>query len=43
VVPVAKRAALYLLRTVYDSDGVAAEMQETIAAADKHRYEVATR
>jgi len=34
-----------VLRTVYDSDGVPVEVQETIAAADKHqfRYEVAMR
>ena len=34
-----------ILRTVYDSDGAAVEVQETIAAADKHqfRYEVAMR
>jgi GntR family transcriptional regulator len=34
-----------VLRTVYDSDGAPVEVQETIAAADKHqfRYEVAMR
>jgi GntR family transcriptional regulator len=34
-----------ILRTVYDSDKVAVEVQETIAAADKHqfRYKVAMR
>jgi GntR family transcriptional regulator len=34
-----------ILRTVYDSDGSAVEVQETVAAADKHqfRYEVAMR
>jgi GntR family transcriptional regulator len=34
-----------VLRTVYDSDGLPVEVQETIAAADKHqfRYEVAMR
>jgi GntR family transcriptional regulator len=34
-----------VLRTVYDSEKVAVEVQETIAAADKHRfrYEVAMR
>jgi GntR family transcriptional regulator len=34
-----------ILRTVYDSQGFAVEVQETIAAADKHelRYEVAMR
>ena len=34
-----------VLRTVYDSDDIAVEVQETIAAADKHqfRYEVAMR
>jgi GntR family transcriptional regulator len=34
-----------ILRTVYDSQGVAVEVQETIAVADKHelRYEVAMR
>jgi GntR family transcriptional regulator len=32
-----------VLRTVYDSAGAAVEVQETVAAADKHelRYEVA--
>jgi GntR family transcriptional regulator len=32
-------------RTVYDSDGVAVEVQDTVAAADKHllRYEVTMR
>ena len=34
-----------ILRTVYDSAGVAVEVQDTVAAADKHqfRYEVAMR
>jgi GntR family transcriptional regulator len=34
-----------VLRTVYDADGAAVEVQETIAAADKHEfpYEVAMR
>jgi len=34
-----------VLRTVYDSDGVAVEVQDTVAAADKHqfRYEVTMR
>jgi GntR family transcriptional regulator len=34
-----------VLRTVYDSQGAAVEVQETVAAADKHelRYEVAMR
>ena len=34
-----------VLRTVYDSEGAAVEVQETVAAADKHqfRYEVAMR
>ena len=34
-----------VLRTVYDSEKIAVEVQETIAAADKHqfRYEVAMR
>jgi GntR family transcriptional regulator len=34
-----------VLRTVYDADKIAVELQETIAAADKHqfRYEVAMR
>lgn len=34
-----------ILRTVYDSTGVAVEVQDTVAAADKHqfRYEVAMR
>jgi len=34
-----------ILRTVYDSQGTAVEVQETVAAADKHelRYEVAMR
>ena len=34
-----------VLRTVYDSDDAPVEVQETIAAADKHqfRYEVAMR
>jgi GntR family transcriptional regulator len=34
-----------VLRTVYDSEKVAVEVQETIAAGDKHqfRYEVAMR
>ena len=34
-----------VLRTVYDADDVPVEVQETIAAADKHqfRYEVAMR
>jgi GntR family transcriptional regulator len=36
---------LRILRTVYDADGSPVEVQETIAAADKHelRYEVAMR
>ena len=34
-----------ILRTVYDSDGRVIEVQESLAAADKHefRYEVAMR
>ena len=34
-----------VLRTVYDSQGDPVEVQETVAAADKHelRYEVAMR
>ncbi len=34
-----------VLRTVYDSDGLAVEVQDTVAAADKHqfRYEVTMR
>ncbi len=34
-----------ILRTVYDSDGAAVEVQDTVAAADKHqfRYEVTMR
>jgi GntR family transcriptional regulator len=36
---------LRILRTVYDADGEAVEVQETVAAADKHelRYEVKMR
>jgi GntR family transcriptional regulator len=34
-----------ILRTVYDSEGAAVEVQDSVAAADKHRfrYEVAMR
>jgi len=34
--------AVRILRTVYDADGQAVEVQDTVAAADKHqfRYEV---
>jgi GntR family transcriptional regulator len=34
-----------ILRTVYDSDGIPIEVQDSVAAADRHefRYEVAMR